>query len=224
MTNWFITTLTEGKWYDQVYLYSIIICLACFVLFLIFIVPFSEINDKINREYRALCSKHFFISFRKRKQNELYEKAKMNVSSRDNRYFLYQLSNISRIIGFLSFGIAFWFFIGSFVYEKIILPLPYEYDNDYSENYNDEEYDDGGYEKEDDSNIHHVESHWVEGYTRSEGTEVDGYWRGGEDGYYRSDPDDDTSNNLNSDEGFESEQDDGYEGIGAEIGEFFFGN
>ncbi|WP_282353707.1 hypothetical protein [Exiguobacterium antarcticum] len=34
--------------------------------------------------------------------------------------------------------------------------------------------------------LHHVDSHWVEGYTKQDGTIVDGYYRGGEGGYFRS--------------------------------------
>lgn len=48
------------------------------------------------------------------------------------------------------------------------------------------------------SGIHHVDPHYVEGYNRSDGTSVDGYYRGGEDGYYRSNPDGDEGNNLSN--------------------------
>lgn len=34
--------------------------------------------------------------------------------------------------------------------------------------------------------LHHVDSHWVEGYIKQDGTIVDGYYRGGEIGYFRS--------------------------------------
>lgn len=34
--------------------------------------------------------------------------------------------------------------------------------------------------------FHHVDSHWVEGYAKKDGTIVDGYYRGGEDGYFQS--------------------------------------
>lgn len=44
------------------------------------------------------------------------------------------------------------------------------------------------YNKNYDNNTHHVDPHYVEGYRRSDGTYVEGYWRGGDDGYYRSDP------------------------------------
>jgi hypothetical protein len=46
----------------------------------------------------------------------------------------------------------------------------------------------GDYEEPYDDGTHHVDPHWVDGYERSDGTQVDGYWRGGEDGYERSDP------------------------------------
>ncbi|MCT8137664.1 hypothetical protein H1D32_07790 [Anaerobacillus sp. CMMVII] len=56
--------------------------------------------------------------------------------------------------------------------------------------------------------IHHVEPHYVEGYTRADGTEVSGYYRDGDGnpntqlsaeeggGYYRSNPDGNPLNNL----------------------------
>ncbi|MDF2800656.1 MAG: hypothetical protein K0S61_559 [Anaerocolumna sp.] len=56
---------------------------------------------------------------------------------------------------------------------------------------------DSGSDNYDYSNTHHVDPHWVDSYTRSDGTQVDGYWRGGFDGYERSNPDDSTWNNLN---------------------------
>lgn len=46
--------------------------------------------------------------------------------------------------------------------------------------------------------IHKVDPHWVNGYTKDNGTQVDGYWRGGENGYYRSNPDGIKENNLNN--------------------------
>ena len=47
--------------------------------------------------------------------------------------------------------------------------------------------------------IHKVKPHSVNGYIKSDGTKVDGYWRGGKDGYYRSNPDGILENNLNYD-------------------------
>lgn len=50
-------------------------------------------------------------------------------------------------------------------------------------------------------NLHHVTPHSVSGYTKDNGTVVDGYYRDGENGtgYFRTNPDDTTSNNLNQD-------------------------
>ena len=60
----------------------------------------------------------------------------------------------------------------------------------------------------DDPGTHHVKPHWVEGYTRADGTYVGGYWRDGDGdtsvdldedeggGYIRSNPDGDPTNNL----------------------------
>lgn len=56
--------------------------------------------------------------------------------------------------------------------------------------------------------LHHVDAHAVEGYVRSDGAAVDGYWRDGDGntsidrttdtggGYWRSNPDGDPTNNL----------------------------
>jgi hypothetical protein len=49
-----------------------------------------------------------------------------------------------------------------------------------------------------DTDIHHVESHSVDGYVRADGTVVDSYFRGGEEGYLRTNPDGMASNNLRS--------------------------
>jgi len=53
---------------------------------------------------------------------------------------------------------------------------------------------------------HHVDAHWVDGYSRADGTYVEGYWRDGDgntavdqtEGYVRSNPDGTTENNLKS--------------------------
>jgi hypothetical protein len=46
------------------------------------------------------------------------------------------------------------------------------------------------------TNYHHVNPHHVDGYERSNGTHVSGYWRGGTDGYSQTNPDGIESNNL----------------------------
>ncbi|MCA1033559.1 MULTISPECIES: hypothetical protein [Bacillus] len=58
------------------------------------------------------------------------------------------------------------------------------------------------------ADIHHVNPHYVQDHTRSNGTHVEGYWRDGDGdtrhdltvdeggGYDRTNPDDDLSNNL----------------------------
>lgn len=50
----------------------------------------------------------------------------------------------------------------------------------------------------DDPGLHHVDPHYVDGYTRADGTVVNGYIRGGEEGYLRSNPDSSIFNNLGS--------------------------
>jgi hypothetical protein len=61
------------------------------------------------------------------------------------------------------------------------------------------------------ADIHHVNPHYVQEHTRSNGTHVDGYWRDGDGdtrhdltadvggGYDRTNPDGDLSNNLGFD-------------------------
>lgn len=60
-------------------------------------------------------------------------------------------------------------------------------ENDGEDGYDSEDFKTGDFKEDDD--IHHVDPHSVDGYERQDGTEVDGYYRGGEDGYERSDPD-----------------------------------
>jgi hypothetical protein len=58
-----------------------------------------------------------------------------------------------------------------------------------------------------DPGVHHVDAHWVDGYTRADGTFVEGHWRDGDGnpnttlseqqgGYMRSNPDGNPFNNL----------------------------
>ncbi|MBM7606221.1 hypothetical protein JOC75_004269 [Metabacillus crassostreae] len=228
--EWIVNFWLDGQWYEKVYIISFVVCVASGLIFLCFLSPYLDITDKIEAEFKALASRHLFISFRKRKQNELFTKAINKVSSRNKHYGLYQFGSIALFFLQFGFGIAILFLMGSTVYEKFILPSGEQQEN-YSEEYYDsiEDYED--YEVYDDtytdeSNIHHVDPHWVNGYTRDDGTEVEGYWRGGEDGYDRSNPDGDSSNNLDSFDSapsYDSGADDGYDGIGGEIGEFIFG-
>lgn len=199
MSDWLISQWTNAQWYEQMYMLAIIVLLISLLLYLIFLPAHTQVSSEINSEYNRLASSHFFMTFRKKKQNELYNKASNSVKSRSKNYLSYKLANFFSSIAAIAASVAFWFFIGSIFYEKILSesinenPSIVEYDD--SGDY--DEYDDSG--DYDDDNIHHVDAHWVDGYERSDGTEVDGYWRGGEDGYDRSDPDDDLSNNLDYD-------------------------
>lgn len=56
------------------------------------------------------------------------------------------------------------------------------------------EYDSG--DSNNNPGVHHVDPHWVDGYQRSDGAHVEGYWRGGDSGYDRSNPDGNPFNNL----------------------------
>lgn len=133
------------------------------------------------------------MSFRKKKQRELFRKAEIAVSQFNSLYPLYVLKNWSSQIAIFSFGATFWLVAGSLVYE-FFESIPVE-DSTYITDYYG---GDGSYETApmDSNGIHHVEPHWVDGYERSDGTTVEGYWRGGEDGYYRSNPDGNPFNNL----------------------------
>jgi hypothetical protein len=197
--EWFQQLWFESKWYERVYLFAFGSLALSVLIFLLVLVPYIQVKEKIMMEYKGLCSQHFFISFRTKKQMELYKRAELRIGSRDRKYLFYQLGNFTLFLSSLSFGVAFWFYIGSMIYENFIdtpvTPenLPIITDND---DYEDDTYYDDEEIVTDDDNIHHVDPHWVEGYERSDGTEVDGYWRGGEDGYERSDPDGDVTNNL----------------------------
>ncbi|WP_226670803.1 hypothetical protein [Metabacillus litoralis] len=223
--EWILNLWFEGQWYEKVYLVSFVVCIVAGLIFLCFLSPYLDISDKIEAEFKALASSHFFISFRKQKQEELLTKAKYKVSSRNKHYDFYQFGSLALFFLQFGFGVAILFLMGSTVYENFIVPTGEQQENNYIEDdyYPIDEYEIVDETYEDESNTHHVDPHWVDGYTRDDGTEVEGYWRGGEDGYERSDPDGDLSNNLDSYDSAPSDVDDGYDGIGGEIGEFIFG-
>lgn len=229
--SWFL----DIEWYKQVYIICGILAALGFIVFLSLFSPYSRVRNAMEREYKRLASQHFFISFRQKKQKQLKTQVSYKVASHyDTRYIFYQIASVSLFIATFAFGTGIWFFAGSFIYEafKSNDAEPAISENRSGNDNSDESYEDlpeGG----SDPNTHHVDPHWVDGYERSDGTKVDGYWRGGEDGYERSDPDGDISNNLNSDDtdnyntGTDSSSDsgsDGYDGLGEELGEFIFDN
>lgn len=120
--EWILNLWFDGQWYEQVYIISFVVCLVSGLIFLCFLSPFLDISDKIEAEFKALASKHFFISFRKQKQSELLDKAIYKVSSRNKHYGFYQLGSIALFFIQFGFGLAILFLIGSSVYENIILP------------------------------------------------------------------------------------------------------
>lgn len=208
----FLNLWYEGFWYERVYLITTISFVFFGLLFLLLSYSYFNISNQIQSEYKALSKRHFFISLRTRKQRDLLKQAKYIVSS-DFNYPFYVLAGIFGFISIISSSLALTFFIGSYVYENIInIPEIDNFQTDSSDDYIDIETDTVEY----DDNIHHVDPHMVDGYERSDGTQVDGYWRGGEDGYDRSDPDGDSSNNL---DGSDSSGED-YNSIGETVEEW----
>lgn len=213
--EWLLQLWSDSEWYHKVYLAAGAIFVLSLLIFLLLLPLSMGVAEKVGREYDRLCSQHLFISFRKRKQSELLSRAKMKIGSNDSKYTYYQIGEFTKGVSILSFGLAFWFFVGSFVYDNIIsTPVTSEpssmlevSDDSGAEDeyyYEGPVYDDGI-----EDNIHHVDPHWVDGYQRSDGTVVEGYWCGGETGYERSNPDGDVSNNLNYDSSGESSNDGG---------------
>lgn len=208
----FLNLWYEGFWYERVYLITTISFVFFGLLFLLLSYSYFNISNQIQSEYKALSKRHFFISLRTRKQRDLLKQAKYIVSS-DFNYPFYVLAGIFGFISIISSSLALTFFVGSYVYENIInIPEIDNFQTDSSDDYIDIETDTVEY----DDNIHHVDPHMVDGYERSDGTQVDGYWRGGEDGYDRSDPDGDLSNNL---DGSDSSGED-YNSIGETVEEW----
>ncbi|NOU94586.1 hypothetical protein GC093_15355 [Paenibacillus sp. LMG 31456] len=151
-----------------------------------------EFDSLVDGEYERISRDYWFLGFRQSKQAELKSKAKHtmreqypNLSKKIDKY--QSISAIPLILGpccFL-FGI---FLLGSALFNSV----------DAGEGNGPSDY----YINETGSNpgpgIHNVDPHWVNSYQRSDGTQVNGYWRGGNDGYNRSNPDGKISNNLGS--------------------------
>jgi hypothetical protein len=171
---------------------------------------YYRIINLINNDYNSAANKHFFISFRKQKRSLLYSNAERRISRKyPEKYNKFVIADYCRNFAFIFFIVSLYGSIGKGAYEYGWPWLKNEFkgtsDIEVYENLNDlEEY------VEEDDGTHHVDSHYVEGYERSDGTEVDGYWRGGEDGYERSDPDDSLDNNLYYDTGSAEEDDNGF--------------
>lgn len=131
-----------------------------------------------------------------KKQRELFHKAEHKVSIDNRQYPFYILDKSFSITSIISFGTVFRLFIGSYVYENVIsIPLK---DNPSTITTNN---------KNEDVEIEtyvmmvmiitliHIGQNR---YDRYDGTEVEGYCRGGEEGYERRDPGGDPSNNLDN--------------------------
>lgn len=83
-------------------------------------------------------------------------------------------------------------------FNEVVSIFDSESDQDNIEQFDEMPYSDTYEDYESTPGTHHVDPHWVDGYQRSDGTKVEGYWRGGSDGYERSNPDGNPDNNLNS--------------------------
>ncbi|WP_039042239.1 hypothetical protein [Sporosarcina sp. ZBG7A] len=184
----------NSMWYQQIYVGAGVLFILSLGASLLLAVPYFKVEAKVQKEYNMLCQKHFFIKLRSNKQVELLQIAKLNVRNCTRIYPFYLIQKLVARIITLSLGIAITFYIGSSVFifletpigeEDMMNPPIIEEDDDHVEP-----------TVNTDDGIHHVEPHPVESYTRSDGTEVQGYHRGGSDGYDRSNPDNSTSNNL----------------------------
>lgn len=191
--EWLIELWNEDKWYQDIYIISGILFAVTFIISAILYIPHSKVAEEVEREYASSYSKHFFISFRKNKQRELYRKAEIVAKNNNPLYFWYTLKKLSAQLALFSFGVTFWIFIGSFVYEQFD-SVPETTPVEATEYYESVPIESDPVEN---NGVHHVAPHWVEGYERSDGTKVKGYYRGGKDGYYRSNPDGNPHNNLN---------------------------
>lgn len=220
--QWIKNLWLDGQWYEHVYMVSILVLVISLIIYVPILAPYNRILEQIEREYRKLSTGHFFLSFRKAKQQELYNKAVNSVALRSNKYFYYTLGNIFSFTTVASLTVGFWFFIGSLIYEGVFLDT----DDDIKpaitqdvENY----YGDDVIEESDD-NTHHVSPHSVDGYERSDGTKVEGYWRGGADGYERSNPDGDHSNNLSNSDSYSDNGNSSGPSLGDIVIDSIFGN
>lgn len=219
--QWIKDLWQDGQWYEHVYMVSVVVMSVSLLAYLSILAPYTTISNQVEREYRKLSAGQFFLSFRKAKQQQLYNEAELNVSIRNKNFIYYRLGSLFSASAAISFGVGFWFFVGSLFYERVNLDTNEESPTNSVITTEDDSYSDDSYEDYDD-NTHHVDPHWVDGYERSDGTEVDGYWRGGEDGYERSDPDGDISNNLDSSESY-SDDSGSYDSIGEAVIDSIFG-
>lgn len=221
--KWIKTLWVDGQWYEHVYMVSVVVMILFFFAYLSILAPYTSVANQVEREFRKLSAGQFFLSFRKAKQQQLYNRAELNVSIKNKDFIFYRLGKVFSTTAGISFGLGFWFFVGSLFYEGVILdreedsPTNSLISEDMDDSYSDDSYSDY------DDNTHHVDPHWVDGYERSDGTEVDGYWRGGDDGYERSDPDGDLSNNLDGGGGY-SDNGGSYDSIGEAVIDGIFGN
>ncbi|MDT8860299.1 hypothetical protein N0O92_08635 [Alkalihalobacillus sp. MEB130] len=199
-----LVDLWETSWFWKSVIILSTITVIGLLAFLLTLSPYSYVKDLIAMEHKVLLSGKWFIWVRKGKQEELYQRAKRKVSSKyPTAYNWYIVSSIALFLFNFSFGCLVLLGIGGAVDKYVFTPNSpsneintkyddyedvYYYENDYVEVH----YDDHT------PGIHHVQPHWVNGYERSDGTMVDGYWRGGEDGYYRSNPDGNPDNNIGS--------------------------
>lgn len=128
------------------------------------------------------------------------EKGKKRVEGSERDFPKYVVAYIFQLTLIISIGAIFWLGIGKGIY---VAYSNYVEKNQMINHENGEwdSYDDSGnydsYDvEENNSGVHHVDRHWVDGYIRSDGAEVEGYWRGGEKGYERSNPDNSLDNNI----------------------------
>ncbi|PID19085.1 MULTISPECIES: hypothetical protein [unclassified Sporosarcina] len=186
--KWITETWEKEIWYEQFYIITGIAFIVFALVTILTFIPHSKVIEDVEREFNKNYSRHFFMWFRANKRAALYRDAEAAVKVYNPLHIWYVVKNWSSQIASLSFTATLFLVAGSLIYEFLDSPV-------------NEEYDYGDYIIEetipsDSSEIHHVDPHWVEGYERSNGTKVEGYWRGGNSGYDRSNPDGSLDNNL----------------------------
>ena len=192
IVSWFFDLWSLGAWYDRIYLSAALLLVLSLFLYVLFFPFYLQVKRELHREYDRLASSHFFLVFRGNKRAELSTQAFRIVQGNNKNFGFYTFAGFLSNFSLLAGTVAFCFFLGSMFYEQV-LPNISDYGPSIANPGADGDYPDSG------GNLHHVDPHWVDGYDRSDGTEVDGYWRGGDEGYDRSNPDGDLSNNLDYD-------------------------
>lgn len=148
-------------------------------------IAYWDIFLEKKHEYERLSKGHILLSLRKNKRVQLEGKADFNVQKRNPKaYINYKIrcwvSNgflASAVITGMPFLLKIWLFALQICIFLISLLVGLAVNIQKPE-------------------LQFVKPHAVDGYIRTDGIEVNGYWRGGVDGYFRTVPDGIFENNL----------------------------